>query len=129
LLDSCPKMVVEKGSIVLAVPHESVEQIARYRERRFGIPNPNLQAVEALIAAPPFLARGRIGYRDRKDAERGAAALPSFFAMLEVSLTIEGARARVVLVNREKVLAMGIQTDAISVAPRSSLAVDDPRSA
>lgn len=125
ILDHCETLIVEKREVLVVVPRESVDQMAQHRARRFGIAPPTTRPVPVLVVAPPFLARGFISFREVKDASRGAAALNSFFPLLDASLTISGApieRASVVLINRESVLAVGprqVQPATVAIGPPS----------
>jgi hypothetical protein len=114
-LDQSPSVIVQKRDVLLVVPRESSEQLAQRRQQRLGINVPSLTPVPVLAVVPPYLARGVLHLRSARDFYRGASGLSQFFPLLDASLKLDGSlveRSSVILVNRDAVVALGIQDEA-----------------
>jgi hypothetical protein len=67
--------------------------------------------VPVTVAVPPYLLRGVINYKSRRDFYNSRSHLAQFFPLLTASLSIDEELIEerpVILVNRDAVLAFGI---------------------
>ena len=114
-LDHSPSVIIQKRDVLLVVPRESTQQLAQRRQQRLGINAPSATPLPVLVVVPPYLARGTLNLRNPRDFYRGTSGLPPFFPLLDASLTLDGSlieRSQVILINRDTVVAIGIQDDA-----------------